>query len=168
MLADSLVRLYEGNFRLHMDSLFSDSTRWRAFSLEGQEWPRVFGFGDSLRVVAPRSGTWSYEVRGDGPVWRAFGAQAVAGARLQEVQGELAAALQLGAPEGLLVLEVPDATPARRAGLQAGDLIIRAAGEPVATVEELRRAVQRTPRGEEVALEVLRRGQRVRLSLPGG
>ena len=38
---------------------------------------------------------------------------------------------------GVLVNEVPDNTPAARVGLKAGDVIVRVAGEQVATIEDV-------------------------------
>jgi len=186
--ADSLMRRFEGMLRYQRDSLFNDSSRFRVFR-EGRvgdqdsAFYRVFGLGqraaqDSalLQLFGNRADVHFADstARDFGitlferatPSWRVFGERAVAGAHLQEVSGALAEALALGADEGLLVLEVPDATPAYRADLRSGDLIVGAAGRDVATVAELRRAIERAPRDEPVVLEVLRKRQRVRVTLP--
>jgi serine protease Do len=63
----------------------------------------------------------------------------------------------LGVGSGVLVVRVPRETPAARAGLQAADVILRANGTAVETVEALRRAIMRTPRGQTTKLEVMRR-----------
>jgi membrane-associated protease RseP (regulator of RpoE activity) len=173
--ADSMVRRFEGMLRYQRDSLFSDTARFRAFSrgrLSEQDsaLQRLFQRG----AVTAYDSAWSVpdfrarQVEGAAPsVWRLYGnSAAVAGAPLQEVGRQLADALDLGADEGLLVLEVPDGTPARRADLRTGDLIVAAGGQSVGTMAELRRAIDRAPRGEPLLLEVLRKRQRVRLTLP--
>ncbi|MEX0890835.1 MAG: PDZ domain-containing protein, partial [Gemmatimonadota bacterium] len=162
--ADSMADRFRGMLRVQRDSMMGDSAHFRVFS---QSWVSDQDPG-SVRVFFPDSarhfeGTLFERAA---PSWRFFGERAVAGAHLQEVSGALAEALELGADEGLLVLEVPDATPAYRADLRSGDLIVSAAGRGVATVAELRRAIERAPRDEPVVLEVLRKRQRVRVTLP--
>jgi len=56
--------------------------------------------------------------------------------------------------EGLLIREVAEDTPAARAGLAPGDLIVAAAGQPVRTVDDLSGALQTA--GETIELNVLR------------
>jgi serine protease Do len=46
-----------------------------------------------------------------------------------------------GTPEGVLVTSVEDGTPARTAGLKAGDVITRINGEAVRNLTDLRRIV---------------------------
>ena len=71
----------------------------------------------------------------------------------------------VGLPErdGLLVRGVEDGSPAGRAGIEKGDLIVAAAGEPVARVDELEPLLA----GDELVLTVVRgadeRDVRVRL-----
>lgn len=92
-----------------------------------------------------------------------LGNRAVAGAELTELNPALAE--YFGAvKEGLLVLNVPAGTPAARAGLQSGDVILRADGKAVRHVRELRSAVARSG-DKAVALEVVRKGKRLELTL---
>lgn len=67
------------------------------------------------------------------------GRRSVAGAELAEINPGLAT--YFDASEGLVVLDVAPDTPAARAGLRAGDVIVRADGTGVSTVRDLRRAV---------------------------
>jgi S1-C subfamily serine protease len=100
---------------------------------------------------------------GDGGV--AFflsGRNAVAGAELSDVSPGLSS--YFGTDRGALVLRVAPETPADRAGLQDGDVIVRAGGEPIADVSQLRRVLSAS-RGGEMELEVVRRGERVPLRL---
>lgn len=85
-----------------------------------------------------------------------MGRRAVAGAEFAELNPELAEYFR-GAREGVLVLRVAPETPAARAGLESGDVVVRANGEPVRTTAALRRAITRAERGE-VRLDVVRRG----------
>jgi S1-C subfamily serine protease len=57
--------------------------------------------------------------------------------------------------EGLLIHEVAEASPAARAGLAPGDLIVAAAGRPVRTIDDLFDALQ-AARGGAVELNVVR------------
>ena len=78
---------------------------------------------------------------------------------------------EMGQP-GALVVEVQEGTPAQRAGLMAGDLIVLIDNEAVTTFTELAAKVQFRVPGTEVVLKVIRDGQRIDLivmigSLPG-
>jgi S1-C subfamily serine protease len=59
--------------------------------------------------------------------------------------------------DGALVLQVLPRTPAFNAGLASGDVIVRAAGRPVTTVEVFRRTVEAAT-GRSVELETIRAG----------
>lgn len=68
--------------------------------------------------------------------------RSVAGAEFEPLNPELAEFFE-GAEEGLLCLRVVSGTPAERVGLRPGDVVVAAAGRPVAGVEELRAALRR-------------------------
>ncbi len=62
---------------------------------------------------------------------------------------------------GVLVRNFPtDDTPARRAGLQAGDVIVKADGQEVDKVSTLQRIVRNHNPGETIEVEAMRYGQR--------
>jgi serine protease Do len=61
--------------------------------------------------------------------------------------------------KGLLIEEVREASPAAKAGLQAGDIILEVDGASVATQSELTRALNKKSEGE-VAVTILREKQR--------
>ncbi len=65
---------------------------------------------------------------------------------------------------GALIVEVIQETPAARAGLKNGDLVVAFRGRPVVDTRTLQRLVTATPAGQEVALTVLR-GEEGRRSL---
>ena len=78
------------------------------------------------------------------------------GISLQEVTTELAAALGLKEKGGVLVAEVIEDTPAEKAGLESGDVILGVAGANVRTPNELSRRVAAYAPGKKVQLKVLR------------
>jgi serine protease Do len=70
------------------------------------------------------------------------------------VARRLRRAVGLPDTEGLLIRGVTEDSPAARAGLASGDLIVAAAGQPVRTVDDLSGALQTA--GEAIELTVLR------------
>jgi S1-C subfamily serine protease len=73
-------------------------------------------------------------------------------------------AREVGHPRGVRVLRVEAGTPAERAALAEGDLLLAANGSPLDTLDDLQRALV-LPGPPEVQLEVLRRGERRRLGI---
>jgi serine protease Do len=71
------------------------------------------------------------------------------------VARRLRRAVGLPDAEGLLIHEVTEASPAARAGLAPGDLIVAAAGRPVRSIDDLFDALQ-AARGGAVELNVVR------------
>jgi S1-C subfamily serine protease len=69
--------------------------------------------------------------------------------------------LDLLADEAIEVLNVDPNGPAARAGLQAGDVIVAAAGRVTMTVDDLTRIVSIAPKGEPLELSIVR-GERLR------
>ena len=69
------------------------------------------------------------------------------------VARRLRRAVGLPDTEGLLIRDVAEDSPAARAGLAPGDLIVAAAGQPVRTVDDLSGALQAA--GETIELNVL-------------
>lgn len=100
---------------------------------------------------------------GDGMFRRieTVGMVAVAGAEFEPINEGLGH--YFGTDKGLLVLRVIPETPAARAGLQSGDVVVRADGRPIDTVVSLRQALGRGT--ASVPVEVLRRGKTVKIEL---
>jgi S1-C subfamily serine protease len=114
---------------------------------------------DSLRRSLPRVGR---ELRTTVPFLNEFGSRSVAGAEFAEMNAGLGKYFRTN--EGLLVLQVGPQTPSARGGLQAGDVVVEAAGRKVERVRDLRDAFTRAA-GQEVRLTVLRDGRRQQLSV---
>lgn len=70
-----------------------------------------------------------------------------------------------GAPpeSGVLIAKVLDDSPAQRAGLEVGDVIVAVDGEAVASTAQLGRIVRRAEEGDRLAIEVIRDGEALRL-----
>lgn len=66
---------------------------------------------------------------------------------------------------GVIVLAVTENSPASRAGLREGDLIIRLDGRPVAGVDDLHRLLTDARVGLSTSIEVLRHTDRTELSI---
>ncbi len=83
------------------------------------------------------------------------------GVGVTPVSPELARRYGLDEPRGALVTEVVEGSPAARAGLKQGDVIVSFEGRPIRTPRDLTRAVAATPPGTKVTLEVAgREGRR--------
>ncbi len=87
------------------------------------------------------------------------------GVYLQDITAELAKNFKLSNTEGALVTEVIPDSPAEKAGIKAGDVIMEFAGKPIKTVAELRNRVAFSGVGEAVAVIVIRDGERQSLSV---
>jgi serine protease Do len=78
------------------------------------------------------------------------------GVSIQEVTSELARQFGLKESRGALVSDVLKDTPAERAGLKRGDVILRYDGREVSNASQLRNLVAETPVGRTVRLAVIR------------
>jgi serine protease Do len=85
--------------------------------------------------------------------------RAYLGVTIQEVTPAIAKAIGLNGPEGALVSDVSPNSPAQRAGLQSGDVILSMNGTPVAESNQLRMNVSMMNPGQTVHLKVFRNGQ---------
>ena len=79
------------------------------------------------------------------------------GAALQELSGDLARALGVRATEGVLVSDVTPGSPADRAGLRRGDVVVAINGERVSSASRLRNLVAAAGAGARVRLSLSRR-----------
>ena len=83
------------------------------------------------------------------------------GIQIDDVSPEDAAVAGVKDIRGVLVRNFPtDNTPAKRAGLQPGDVIITADGQPVDRVSTLQRIVRGHNPGDAIDVEAMRYGQR--------
>jgi len=78
------------------------------------------------------------------------------GVRIQEVTKEIADVENLKNTEGALVATVGSKSPAEKAGLKAGDIILKFDGKKIDTMRTLPKLVSRTEVGKLVKLEIWR------------
>lgn len=81
------------------------------------------------------------------------------GVSIQSVTPELAQAMKLEERQGALVSEVVAGSPAAKAGIRQGDVIIGFNGTTVEGAHDLPAAVAKTPVGEEVTMTLRRDGK---------
>jgi serine protease Do len=86
------------------------------------------------------------------------------GVTLKDVTAEQSRDMKLNGEYGALVDRVEPDSPASKAGLQSGDIILEFAGERVRSVAQLARMVRETPAGRQVDLEVQRNGEKKSLT----
>jgi Do/DeqQ family serine protease len=92
-----------------------------------------------------------------------------AGIYLQPLTPEMAEAFGLqGTRGGAVVAAVEPGSPAARAGLRRGDVVLAFRGRPVGSVNELRTQMSRLGPGETARLEVARAGRRLEIDLALG
>jgi serine protease Do len=80
------------------------------------------------------------------------------GIGIQEITAERAKALKLRDEAGVEVTRVAPDSPAEKAGLKAGDVVLQYNGTKVEGLEQLSRLVRETPVGREVKLDIYRGG----------
>ena len=78
------------------------------------------------------------------------------GVRIQEVTKEIAEVEKLEKPEGALVASVSENSPADKAGIKAGDIILEFDGKKVDTMRTLPKLVAQTEVGKRVILKIWR------------
>ncbi len=81
------------------------------------------------------------------------------GVYLQDISTDLKDALALPSLEGVLISEVMPNTPAEKAGIQSGDVVVEYDGEKVKDRQSFKIQVAATPVGETVNMKVIRDGK---------
>jgi serine protease Do len=90
------------------------------------------------------------------------------GIGVQPMTKELAKSFGLDAATGAVVVSVEDNSPAARAGLRVGDVILSFGGKAIEDPNELPRLVAATKPGEKAQIEISRNGKRERLTATVG
>ena len=90
------------------------------------------------------------------------------GVRIQQVTDNLAESLDLGTAHGALVAGLDDKGPAKPAGMQPGDVVVKFDGKDVKEMRDLPRIVADTPVGKEVDVVVVRKGKEQTLKVTIG
>jgi len=87
------------------------------------------------------------------------------GVTIRDVEESDAKTSKLAAPTGVIVEEVAEDSPASRAGVKKGDVVLEFDGERVRGVRHFTRLVQETPAGRKVQTSVMRDGQKLNVTI---
>lgn len=90
------------------------------------------------------------------------------GVQIQGVSQDVADAIGLAKPQGALVADVTEGSPAAKAGLKAGDVVINVGSDSVASPKDLSRLVADLSPGDKQTLTVWRDGKSVELKVAIG
>jgi len=81
------------------------------------------------------------------------------GVRIQQVTDDIAESLGLKPVRGALVAGVDDKGPAKPAGIEPGDVIVKFDGRDIKEMKDLPRIVADTPVGKDVPVTIVRKGK---------
>ena len=81
------------------------------------------------------------------------------GVRIQQVTDEIAESLNIKPPRGALIAGVDDKGPAKPAGIEPGDVVVKFDGKDIKEPKDLSRVVADTAVGKEVDVTVIRKGE---------
>jgi serine protease Do len=90
------------------------------------------------------------------------------GVRIQQVNAEIAESLSVNPARGALVAGIDDKGPAKPAGIEPGDVIVKFDGRDIKEMRDLPRIVADAPVGKEVEVLVIRKGKEVTLRVTLG
>ncbi len=135
--------------------------RGEVVGINSQIYSRSGGFmGISFAIPMDEAIRVSDQLRANGRVSRGR-----IGVQIAPVTKDVAESLGLGKAQGVLVRGVEEGSPAEKAGLEAGDIILRFDGKAIEKPADLPRAVGNTKPGNRVTLTVFRRGANRDLSV---
>jgi serine protease Do len=81
------------------------------------------------------------------------------GVKIQQVTDEIAESLNIKPARGALIAGIDDKGPAKPAGIEAGDVIIKFDGKEIKEMRDLPRIVADTPVGRDVEVVIVRKGK---------
>jgi len=135
--------------------------RGEVIGINSQIYSRSGGFqGISFAIPIDEAVRVADQLRSSGRVTRGR-----IGVQIGEVNKEVAEAIGLGRPQGALVRGVEAGAPAQKAGIEAGDIILKFDGKAIEKSSDLPRLVGNTKPGSRATVTVLRRGSQRDLSV---
>ena len=135
--------------------------RGEVVGINSQIYSRSGGFmGISFAIPIDEAVRVSEQLRSTGKVTRGR-----IGVQIGQVTKDVAESIGLGAARGALVSAVEPDSPAAKAGIEAGDIIVKYDGKTIDKVADLPRLVGNTKPGTKSAITVFRRGQMRDLSI---
>ena len=81
------------------------------------------------------------------------------GVRIQQVSDEIADSLNIKPPRGALIAGVDDKGPAKPAGIEPGDVVVKFDGQEIKEMRDLPKIVAGTPVGKSVDVLIIRKGK---------
>ncbi|MGE0330162.1 MAG: DegQ family serine endoprotease [Ramlibacter sp.] len=128
--------------------------RGEVVGINSQIYSRSGGFmGISFAIPMDEAIRVSDQLRATGRVSRGR-----IGVQIDQVTKDVAESIGLGKPQGALVRSVESGSPADKAGVEAGDIIIKFDGRAIDKATDLPRLVGNTKPGNRSTLTVFRRG----------
>jgi serine protease Do len=128
--------------------------RGEVVGINSQIYSRSGGFmGISFAIPIDDATRVSDQLRSSGRVTRGR-----IGVQIDQVTKEVAESIGLGKAQGALVRSVEAGAPAEKAGVEAGDIIVKFDGKPIERMSDLPRMVGNTKPGSKSNLTVFRRG----------
>ena len=135
--------------------------RGEVVGINSQIYSRSGGFmGISFSIPMDEAMRVSEQLRATGRVTRGR-----IGVQIEQVTKELAESIGLGKAQGALVNRIEPGAPADKAGLEAGDVILKIDGKPIEKSSDLPRLVGNTKPGTQSNLTIFRRGASKELSI---
>lgn len=135
--------------------------RGEVVGINSQIYSRSGGFmGISFAIPMDEAIRVSDQLRATGKVSRGR-----IGVQIGPVDKDVAESIGLGSATGALVSAVEPDSPAAKAGLQAGDVIVQFNGTKIDKVSDLPRLVGNTKPGSKASLTIFRRGKQQQLSI---
>jgi serine protease Do len=81
------------------------------------------------------------------------------GVRIQQVSDEIAESLSIKPARGALIAGIDDKGPAKPAGIEPGDVVVKFDGKDVKEMRDLPKIVAETPVGKDVEVVIIRKGK---------
>jgi serine protease Do len=81
------------------------------------------------------------------------------GVRIQQVTDEIAESLSIKPARGALIAGIDDKGPAKPAGIEPGDVVIKFDGKDIKEMRDLPKIVAETPVGKDVEVTIVRKGK---------
>jgi serine protease Do len=128
--------------------------RGEVVGINSQIYSRSGGFqGISFAIPIDEAARVSDQLRSSGRVTRGR-----IGVQIDQVTKDVAESIGLGKAQGALVRGVESGAPAEKAGIEAGDIIIKFDGKPIEKSSDLPRMVGNVKPGTKAVVTVFRRG----------